>query len=165
MRPAQALIPAEFPVVNGRFRQPPLVSLLARLRGHWIDHELAAGAEPWRSPVYAARARQLTSDRRRRVLARSLERLIELAEEPPRVIGGRGGRAVVEPYRPGVREARPVMLTLSWRLRGNAPLDPRGVAALKDLLSDGAGPCYTPAHPDTLKRLLQVIGQSLDVQG
>jgi hypothetical protein len=43
------------------------------------------------------------------------------------------------------------------------PVDPRGVAALKDLLSDGTGPCYMHGHPDTLKLRLQAIDQLLDV--
>ena len=98
------------------------------------------------------------------MLARSLELLAESADEPPRPVLSRGGGAVVAPYRAGVWEARPVILTLSSRLRGDAPVDPRGIAALKDLLSDGAGPCYTPAHPDTLKLRLQAIDRSLDVQ-
>lgn len=97
------------------------------------------------------------------MLARSLEHLVEVADEPPRPVIPRGGGAVVQPHRAGVWEARPVILTLSSRLRGNAPLDPRGIAALKDLLSDGAGPCYTPGHPDTLKLRLQAIDYSLDV--
>jgi hypothetical protein len=148
----------------GRHGRDPIASLLARLRAPWLDRKLAAGVEPWRSPVYAARARQLTGYRRRRMLARSLELLAESADEPPRPVLSRGGGAVVQPYRAGVWEARPVILTLSSRLRGDAPVDPRGIAALKDLLSDGAGPCYTPGHPDTLKLRLQVIDRSLDVQ-
>jgi hypothetical protein len=138
----------------------PLAPLLARLRGPWLNRQLAAGVEPWRSPVHAARARQLTGDRTRRMLARGLERLVEQAEEPPSF----SRTAVIQPWRPGVREARPLMLTLASRLRGSAPVDPRGIAALKDLLTDGAGPVYTPSDPNTLKRQLELIDQWLDVQ-
>ena len=138
----------------------PLAPLLARLRAPWLNRQLAAGVEPWRSPVHAARARKLTGDRTRRMLARGLERLVEQAEEPrsvPRV-------AAIQPWRPGVREARPLMLTLASRLRGSAPVAPRGIAALKDLLTDSAGPVYTLGDPTTLKRQLEVIDQWLDVQ-
>jgi hypothetical protein len=158
MRHAHTIAPARIAVMDWRRRRA--APLLARLRAPWLDRQLAAGTEPWRSPVHAAPARQLTSERSRRILARSLERLVEEAEEPRTPYRN----AVVQPYRPRVREARPVVLTLASRLRGNAPVDPRGIAELKDLLSDGAGPCYTHGHPDTLKLRLQAIDRRLDVQ-
>ena len=45
---------------------------------------LAAGASPSDSPELARRAEQLRSPRNRRILATSLERVIDAAEEPPR---------------------------------------------------------------------------------
>ncbi len=56
------------------------------------------------------------------------------------------------------------MLTLASRLRANAPVDPRGIAALKDLLTDGAGPVFTHGDPNTLKRRMQAIDEWLHVQ-
>ena len=147
-------------VTRRRASRHRLAPLLARLRAPWLNRQLAAGVEPWRSPVHAARARQLTGDRIRRMLARGVERLVEQADEPPRL----SRSAVIYPWRPGVREARPLMLTLASRLRGGAPVDPRGTAALKDLLTDGSGPVYTPGDPNTLKRRLEIIDQWLDVQ-
>ncbi|HEY2651674.1 MAG TPA: hypothetical protein VGI50_07125 [Solirubrobacteraceae bacterium] len=138
----------------------PLAPVLAHLRAWRLDRQLAAGVESWRSPVHAARARQLTSNRTRRMLARSLERLVEQAEKPTSLHRA----AVVQPSRAGVREARPLILTLASRLRGNAPVGARGMAALKDLLTDAAGPIYTHGHPETVKRRLQTIDQWLDVQ-
>jgi hypothetical protein len=160
MKHTGALHHASQRVVTRRRRsRHPLAPLLARLRAPWLNRQLAAGVEPWRSPVHAARAKQLTGDRTRRMLARGLERLVEQAEEPPSL----SRAAVIHPWRPGVREARPLMLTLASRLRRSAPVDPRGIAALKDLLTDGGGPVYTPGDPDTLKRQLEAIDQWLDV--
>jgi hypothetical protein len=134
-----------------------LLSLAARLRGAGLDRQLAVGVEPWRSPLHATRARQLTSHRNRRRLARSLERLIEEAESPRH-----GLTAVVPPAPARVREARPQMLTLSARLRGDRPVAARGIAVLKDLLSDGGGPFYTPGDPETLRRRLRAVDGYLD---
>ena len=134
--------------------------LLAHLRAARIDQQLAAGTESWHTPVHAARARQLTSERTRRSLARSLERLVEQAEEPPRLARA----AIVFPNRARVREARPLMLTLAARLRDRAPVTPYAMAALRDLLTDGAGPVYTRGDPDALRRRLHAIETWLDVQ-
>jgi hypothetical protein len=160
MRHTDALHHASHRFVTRRRRsRHPLAPLMAGLRAPWLNRQLAAGVEPWCSPVHAARARQLTGHRTRRMLARGLERLVEQAEEPPSL----SRAAVIHPWRPGVREARPLILTLASRLRGSAPVDPRGIAALKDLLTDGGGPVYSPGDPNTVKRQLEVIDQWLDV--
>jgi hypothetical protein len=161
MRHAGAITPASpLVVISHRRGRQRLAPLLARLGAPWLDRRLAAGVESWSSPVHAARARQLASDRTRRMLARSLERLVEQAEEAP----GRQRAAVVQPSRARVREARPLMLTLASRLRGNAPVAARGMAALKNLLTDGGGPVYTRGNPDELKDCLQAVEEWLHAQ-
>ncbi len=161
MRHTHALNAAAPPIANrARPARQPLTPLLARLRSHSLDKRLAHGIEPWRTPMLATRARQLTSARRRRSLARCLERLVEQAEEPPRT----SFSAVVHPSRPRVREARPLLLMLAARLRASDPVDPRGVAALKNLLSDGNSPVYTRGDPETLARALQRIERWLDAR-
>lgn len=148
------------PQAGSRFRlnQHSLAPLLARLCAARLDRQLAAGLEPWSTPVHAARARRLTRERARRTLARSLERLVEQAEEEP----SRSFSNVVRPSRPRVREARPLLLTLASRLRGAAPVHPRGVAALKDLVTDGGGPIYMHGDPDALKIYLETIELWMD---
>jgi hypothetical protein len=136
----------------------PLTPFLARLCGPHIDARLARGIEPWHSPVYAARCRQLTGERSRRALARSLERLVEEADERPRLWLS----SVVRPPCGRVHEARPLLLMIASRLRAEAPVDPRAVAAIRLLLSDGAGPVYAHGHPDTLKLRLQTIASWID---
>jgi hypothetical protein len=130
----------------------PFAPLLARLRAYSLDRGLAHGIEPWRTPVLAARARQLTGKRNRRSLARCLERLVEQAEEPPPAFS-----AAVHPSRPCVQEARPLLLTVAARLRAGEPVDPRGVAALRNLLTDGTSSVYTCGDPETLAYALHRI--------
>jgi hypothetical protein len=142
-----------------RDRPPRAAWLRARLRAPWLDRELAAGIASWRSPVHAARALQLTSDRSRRGWAGSLERLVKEVEQPPTALC----RAVVPPCREQVREARPVILAVASRLRSSAPVDARGVAQLRAVLGDGTGPCYVRSRPDTLTIALQNVSRSLDV--
>jgi hypothetical protein len=141
--------------------QPPrrVVWSLARLRAPWLDRQLAAGSVPWRSPAHAARALQLTGDRSRGALARCLERLVEHAKRPPARFS-----AVVPPCREQVHAALPVILATASRLRSRAPVDARGVARLRALLSDGAGPCYSRGDPVALTVALETISQWLDVQ-
>jgi hypothetical protein len=157
MRGASAVIPAPLP---GRRRRHLRVAWLsARLRAHSLDFQLGAGVPPWQSPTLAARARQLTSERNRDTLARSLERLVELAEEPRSPYR----TSVVPPCRPQVREARPLMLAMAHRLRAREPVNARGVARLNHTLTDGAGPCYVPSRPDALRLELKVVDKLLDV--
>ncbi|HET9718679.1 MAG TPA: hypothetical protein VFP55_01240 [Solirubrobacteraceae bacterium] len=133
--------------------------LLARLRAPWIDRALAAGTVPWRSPTYAARALQLTSPRRRLLLARSLETLVEEVE------GSRPARicSPIPGCRPQIRQARPLILMIASRLRSDTPVDPAGVARLGRLLSDGSGPCYMTSRPGALALALEEVDESLDV--
>jgi hypothetical protein len=138
----------------------PLAPFLARLRGAQLDRRLAEGIEPWRTPVYAARCRQLTTERSRRALARSLERLIEQSDEQPRL----SRSTIVRPSRARVHEARPLLLTTASRMRSDVPVHPRAVAAIRILLSDGAGPVYTHGDPETLKLRLQAIAAWMDGQ-
>ena len=155
-----ALSPTRVAIVVGSWSpRPRTVWLLAHLRALWLDRQLAAGVVPWHSKLHAVRSLQLTSDRSRRTLARSLEHLVEHADGPP--VQRRS--AAVLPCRPQVSEARPVILTIAARLRAPVPVDARGVARLRLLLTDGAGPCYTPSgRPDALAVELQTVDRWLD---
>ena len=133
--------------------------LRARLHAPSLDRELASGIAPWRSPLHAARALQLTGDRNRRGLAQSLERLVEHAQQPRSQCRG----AVVYPCREQVLEALPPLLTVAGRLRSGDPIDARGIARLNILLSDGSGPCYVRIRRNALTDALQEISQWLTV--
>ena len=133
--------------------------LSAHLHASALDRELAAGIAPWRSPRHAARALQLTRERNRRGLARTLERLVEQAEVPTTPLRG----AVIPPCREQVMEARPLLLAIAGRLRSAGPIDARGIARLRRLLSDGNGPCYVKIRANVLTNALQEISQWLAV--
>jgi hypothetical protein len=160
MNNLDVLGPTPWLAIGSPGRHPRAARLLAHLRAPWLDRQLAGGIAAWHSPTHAARALQLTSARTRKALARSLERFVEQAEEPPTLARS----AVIEPCRPQVREARPIMLTMAFRLRSRSLVDARGMARLKLLLSDGAGPCYAPSRPDALLVELQSVSEWLDVR-
>jgi hypothetical protein len=134
--------------------------IVARLLASWIDRDLAAGAASWSTVAHAARAVQLTGTRSRRSLARSLEQLVERAEEPPGPFRG----AAIPPCRAQVRHALPALLTLAARLRGGAPIDARGIAQLRQLLCNGSGPCYAAICPEALTVALEEVSRGLDIQ-
>ena len=135
------------------------VGVRARLHAPSLDRELASGIAPWRSSLHAARALQLTADRNRRGLARSLERLVEQSQRPRSQYRG----AAVYPCREQVIDALPPLLTIAGRLRAAEPIDARGVARLNILLSDGSGPCYVRIRRNALTDALQEISQWLAV--
>jgi hypothetical protein len=131
----------------------------ARLRASSLDRRLAVGTPPWESPLLAARALQLTCERRRRSLARSLERLADRAEQAP----SRGFSTVVPVARSQVREASSTISSLAARMRDGRPLDARGVARLLALLCDGSGPLFVYGPPGALDEALKDAYRGLDV--
>jgi hypothetical protein len=130
------------------------------VRGPWLDRQLVDGVASWQSPTHAARALQLTSERRRRALARSLQRLVEHAGRPA---GLSIATAVVPPCREQVHSALPVILEICSQLGSRAPVDACGVARLQELLSDGGGPCYVCMYPDALMIALQDVSRWMEV--
>jgi hypothetical protein len=145
---------------SGRRPPPWHTRVLAHVRGAWLDRQLARGVPSWRSHSHAARALQLTSDRTRRAVARSLEQLAGCAAQPTRRFEG----AAISPCREQVRDASSLMGAMASRLRSGEPLEARGIARLRDLLRDGGGPCYAPCDPEALTHALQEISQWLDVR-
>jgi len=158
MRSAHALIRA--PRMTGPSGPPRwALAFAARVGALSLDRRLAAGTAPWQSSLLAARALQLTGVRNRRNLARALERLPQRAERP----ASRALSAVVPVCRGQVREALPAIRSLATQLRGDSPVDARGVARLAALLSDGAGPVYVAGRPGALRSALQDVRVGLAV--
>jgi hypothetical protein len=144
-------------------RRPPgaLSFLIARVGASWLDRRLAAGVAQWRSPLYAARAAQITGARERRHLARALEALAERTETAHSMFLH---STVVEPRREQVREALPSILALAAALRSGGPVRARGVASLRHLIADGGGPFYSRADPGALAAALEEASRWLDIQ-
>jgi hypothetical protein len=158
MRSAHALTHAP-PAIRHGAPAVLLTAVRARVRAGSLDRRLAAGAPPWESPVLAARALQITNERSRRNLARTLERLAERAER-----SAPGSLSAVVPVcRSEVRAALPQIMSVAARLRDDAPVDARGIARLVALLSDGAGPLYVTGRPGALGSLLDDVSRDLDV--
>jgi hypothetical protein len=119
----------------------------ARVRSHALDRALIAGADPSESPLLAARARALTSRATRVLMARGIERLLERAQEPPRLTR-------VSPHRVSVAMHAEQLRAVAALLRERSPVYARGMAIVGDLLSDGAGPAYS-GEPEALGERLR----------
>jgi hypothetical protein len=145
---------------GARGRAPGLASLRAHFQSAWLDRELASGVEPWRTPVHSARSLQITSPRGRRTLADALDKLLRRAEQA----GANTTISCVVPVdRPAVLGAATPLADIAARLRDGAPVSTAGVAALRDLLSDGSGPVYSPLSGEALGHVLGSIRDALDV--
>jgi hypothetical protein len=139
-----------------------LVSLQARLRHRSLDRDLASGIAPWRSRAHAARALQLTSARRREAYAVGLERALAETER----LGGRSSSrfsGVVTPDAAAVILCAPTIWEIVATLRAPAPVSAEGMARLRALLCDGAGPLYWGADATQLRQVLEHISRWLPV--
>jgi hypothetical protein len=63
-----------------------------------------------------------------------------------------------------VRYVLPLIAQLAVRLRSSTPVDARGMARLRRLLCDSAGPCYARIDIDALTVALTAISEQLDIQ-
>jgi len=131
--------------------------LIARILARSLDRELAGGVPARATSAHAARARQLTTDRTRRAVANRLDRLVEQAERPTSRL-----RVTAAPCREHVRAAKDLIRRTATRLRSEGPVDALAIARLRTLLSDPAGPCYSPELAGALTTALRDISQLLD---
>jgi hypothetical protein len=142
----------------GRRRRARLEDrLVARLLGPCLDRELADGAAASLSKAHEARAEQLVSPRMRRAVARSLAKLLDLAQTSRRA----ASIATIPPCREQIIEAAPLIASTVSRLRSGEPVDARAVAKLKLLVGDRRGPCYRRTGPDALGVALREISDAL----
>jgi hypothetical protein len=130
--------------------------LVARLRASELDVQLAAGASPESSIVLAVHAGRLCEPAQRRLLARSLTRIVAASDAPMR------SRLKAPVCRPAVQQARAELAALAGRLSASGPLDVHGVARVRTLLSDGTGPLYQSAPPERLRHELTAVLAAFD---
>jgi hypothetical protein len=140
-------------------RTRPLAQLSARARAPRLDRELQAGVAAWSSPAHAARALQLTSDRHRRGLARSLERLARRLQPPALRTPG----AVDAPDRELSGATGPLMRAIAARLRDGSPVGARGMASLGALLADDRKLSNARGDPTKLTAALESVSKWLNV--
>jgi hypothetical protein len=132
------------------------LSLVAIWRAAELDRELAAGTRPAAGTLLALHGDRITSRRGRARVADGLARALRDA------LAGPGFSAAVRPDRDEVRAARTVLAVLDRRLRGPQPVSAQGVALLRELLVDGAGPLYRCREPGTLGSRLRSAAAALE---
>lgn len=130
------------------------VRAAAHIRGPRLDRALIRGADPAASRLLAARAGQLSSASMRERIADGLERLALSADHPR-------SRARVLPSRAAMLANRSEILEIAGLLRRDRPLYARGLAMLKLILTDGAGPAYTDRRGDALADRLRAARTGL----
>jgi hypothetical protein len=90
--------------------------------------------------------------RRRRSLAAGLVRLVAAAEQPRK----RTLSATVPVQRQAILSSRALVLELADDLRAiDQPVNPKGVALVKELLCHGSSPAYSPLGDDALRNALR----------
>jgi hypothetical protein len=107
----------------------------ARFRAFELDQALADGTPPDTSAVLALRARRLIAERTRRQLGETLRRVVDRRGRCPSVVH-------VSACPQTVVDVEDLLAQLARRLLAPAPVDARGVAQARILLSDGSGPLF-----------------------
>lgn len=140
---------------------PSTTILRLRVAAHHaaLDSELARGSDPAGRPELAMRAAQLQRPRHRRVLARTLRRVVDEAIGPRPPI--RATAVVIA--RAQVLAAADDVLALADRLDGTQPAHVTGLAIAQRLITDALeSPLYVPSQPDTLSRLARQAVAKID---
>jgi hypothetical protein len=114
------------------------VRLGARLAAGRLDRELANGASPDSTVPLSLRARILIRPAERHALSRSLERILEASPQ----LAGRGPRTLTPRFYRRVGAASGEIRELIARLRSPGPVSAEGMAKIRVLLSDSAGPLH-----------------------
>lgn len=127
--------------------------LAVRFQAASLDRLLAAGQSPDSSAVLTLRARELLGPHLRRGMARSLRRLQRDAQRRPALV------PAVSLVRDQVLSAGPVLTQLADRLVGDEPVDVRGVALTRLLLTEGTGPLYYRRRADGV---LRAAGEAME---
>ena len=143
---------------RNRHRAPIGLYIRVLLHRGRLDGELLEGTDPSKSPELQLRARQLTAQRHRRVLADSLDEAIRTSE---RSLDQRIS-ASVPVVRVDVRAARAALLDLECSLRRDGEVDPVGVVLAERLLTDGNGPLYVKSANDALWHAARDASAALD---
>jgi hypothetical protein len=140
-------------------RSRAVAHVRARMGARQLDRELARGASPDSSAVLSVRAHDLIGVRTRSVLAQSIRRLVQDTTRPLRPL-----HFSVLICRSKIWRCRHTLEELADRLLSAEPLDARGLAQLRLLLSDGAGPLYGRPGEDDLAPALERVIAALEVR-
>ncbi len=147
---------------RGRPRRKPTVEdrLIARMLAPWLDEELARGIGAPLSEAHAARVGQLTGECARRRVARTLDRLVDRAQNPRLAYL----RPLLRPCPEQVLDAMPLIVSIRSRLLSGRPLAAQGMARLKTLLRDRSGAWYPASGKGALTMALQEVSELLGAE-
>jgi hypothetical protein len=134
-----------------RHTEYPHPSLTARFRA-WLkaatyDRQLAVGVPAQAGTALAAHERRLTSQAEREAVARALRRALHDVRDDA-VLSSR-----MPLNRPNLEAAEDLIDDITLRLHSPRPVNARGVARLRQILSDGTGPLYRYGRGDLRGRL------------
>ncbi len=123
-----------------------------------LTRALAEGADPTTRPELALRAAQLTSDRSRRMIARSLHRTISEAHQPAMT---RARMVVIR--RAAVLDAEGAISAMIERLHSPEPVQAQGMALVERILTNAYGsPLYNDGEAGMLHREMRVATAALE---
>jgi hypothetical protein len=120
--------------------------LVARVRAERYDRLLAVGVRPQVGSALAAHEARLTSVAEREAVARALR--TALTES-----GGLVFTSRVALHTSNIKAAADVIDAITLRLHAPRPVNARGMARLRRVLSDGRGPFYRFGRGDLSGRL------------
>jgi hypothetical protein len=129
-------------------RMPVAARVAARLHAGRLDHMLAVGAPAQPGTALAVHAARLTSTAERMALARSLRAALDSARGTSAEISLRAPL-----HRGNVVAAARLIDAITGRLATSTPVQARGMARLRRVLSDGRGPLYQCGTGDLAGRL------------
>lgn len=112
--------------------------LVVRSAGRHFDNQIELGIRLPPDSTLAVHAARITSNQERALLARTLR---SLANSEHSQITAR-----VPANRRAIAESAPLIDEIALRLHAPLPVNPRGMARLRLLLSDGGGPLYQPGR-------------------
>jgi hypothetical protein len=128
----------------------PRIRLVARLRAAHLDAALARGASPDSSAPLSLHAHALIGVKNRRKLSGEILEILHKAEQP---------RSVFDPTVPICRgkvlAVRELFEEIVDRLEDREPVAAHGVANVRRLLREGAGPLYERPCADDLRSFLE----------
>ncbi|GAT10653.1 hypothetical protein H7I77_26210 [Mycolicibacterium novocastrense] len=122
--------------------------MVARLRANKFDRMAAVGGVAPQSDAYAAHCARLMSTAEREAVARALRRIVRDARGHGPLMSSR-----VPLHVPNIAAAEDVIDEITLRLHSPRPVGARGMARLRILLADGAGPVYRYGRGDLVGRL------------
>lgn len=146
---------------DARYVKPHTVRTRDRLRARLstckLDRALARGASPDSSPALSLRANRLIGRKLRRRLAQELRELPAHAARPLHRLD-----AGVPICRRGVLQGVGLLEELAMRLEGREPVDARGVAQVRALLTNADSPLFNPSGVEAFVRALRKTLDSLE---